>query len=118
MAARETARPEESIDPFKDCRDHVPATEGGVGKSTLFRSPALLLGLNALAPGAEQAVHTHADQDKFYHVLEGRGSFTVGDEIREAGPGALVWAPAGAPHGVRNPGAERLVLLVGIAPAP
>jgi len=101
-----------------DYRAQIPDKPGGVGKATLFRSDNLLLGLNALAPGAEQAVHTHPGQDKFYHVLEGRGSFTVGDEVQEAGPGEVIWAAAGAPHGVRNDRSERLVLLVGIAPAP
>jgi mannose-6-phosphate isomerase-like protein (cupin superfamily) len=103
---------------FKDYRDHAPTGSAGVGKSTLFRSEHLLLGLNGLGPGAEQAVHAHEGQDKFYHVLEGRGRFTVGEEVRDAGPGHVVWAPAGVLHGVRNDGAERLVLLVGIAPAP
>ena len=37
---------------------------------------------------------------------------------RSVGAGAVVWAPAGAPHGVRNEGAERLTLLVCIAPPP
>ena len=106
------------MDAFKEYRDHVPSKPGGVGKSTLFQSPRILLGLNGLEPGAEQAVHAHADQDKFYHVLEGRGVFTVGSEVREAGPGAVVWAPCGVDHGVKNRGSERLVLLVGIAPAP
>lgn len=103
---------------FKDYREHAPSADSGVGKATLFKSPRLLLGLNGLAPGAEQTVHTHEGQDKFYAVLEGRGRFTVGDEVREAGPGQVVWAPSGVVHGVKNSGSERLVLLVGIAPAP
>ena len=105
-------------DLFKDWRKSVPASEEGVGKATLFRSDHLLLGLNSLSPGVEQAVHRHEGQDKFYHVLEGRGEFTVGEEVQEAGAGEVVWAPAGVDHGVRNRAAERLVLLVGIAPAP
>ena len=109
---------EDTSEDFKDWRAHVPEKAGAVGKTTLYRSPHLLLGLNALAPGTEQAVHTHEGQDKFYHVLEGRGEFTVGQVVREAGPGEVVWAAAGVLHGVRNPGSERLVLLVGIAPAP
>ena len=103
---------------FKDYRDHVSAKAGGVGKATLFRTPQLLLGLNTLDPGVEQAVHTHQGQDKFYHVIEGRGLFTVGTTQREAGPGEVVWAPSGVDHGVRNDGSERLIPLVGIAPAP
>ena len=107
-----------SAESVKDYRGHVPEAANGFGKSTLFRSDRLLLGLNRLEPGAEQTVHTHAGQDKFYQVLEGRGVFTVGTDVREAGPGEVVWAPSGVLHGVRNDTRERLVLLVGIAPAP
>jgi quercetin dioxygenase-like cupin family protein len=106
------------VEAIKDYRSHVPSKDGGVGKATLFQSTRLLLGLNCLEPGVEQRVHTHEGQDKFYHVLEGRGEFTVGDAVREAGAGRTVWAPAGVVHGVRNRGEERLVLLVGIAPSP
>lgn len=100
---------------FTDYRAHVGAREGKHHKATLFQSPRLLLGLNCLEPGQEQHVHSHEDQDKFYFVLEGAGEFTVGDEIRSAGPGMTVWAPAGVPHGVVNRGGERLVILMGIA---
>ncbi len=103
---------------FKNYRDHVPIRPGKVGKETLFESSRLLLGLNALEPRVEQSVHTHAEQDKFYHVLEGEGEFTVGAEVRSAGPGEVVWAPAGVEHGVRNGGERRLVLLVGMVPPP
>jgi mannose-6-phosphate isomerase-like protein (cupin superfamily) len=106
------------VEAIKNYRSHVPSKDGGVGKSTLFQSTHLLLGLNCLEPGVEQRVHTHEGQDKFYHVLEGCGEFTVGDTLQEAGAGHTVWAPAGVLHGVRNRGEERLVLLVGIAPSP
>ena len=107
-----------NLETIKDYRSHIPRKDGGVGKATLFQSARLLLGLNCLEPGVEQRVHTHEGQDKFYHVLEGRGEFTVGDEVREAGVGHTVWAPSEVLHGVRNRGEERLVLLVGIAPSP
>lgn len=87
-------------------------------KSTLFQSSRLLLGVNCLEPGQVQAVHEHAGQDKFYLVHEGRGRFRVGDAEFEAGPGEVVWTPAGVPHGVENPGPGRLTVVVGIAPAP
>jgi quercetin dioxygenase-like cupin family protein len=102
----------------KDYRDHQPEDPVAFEKVTLFRGEHLFLGLNRLEPGAEQAVHTHARQDKFYHVVEGRGLFTVGEVTREAAPGTSVWAAAGVPHGVRNDGDGVLVLLVGIAPPP
>jgi quercetin dioxygenase-like cupin family protein len=98
--------------------DHAGARPEKFYKTTLFRSDALMLGLNCLEPGQVQAPHDHADQDKFYYVVEGRGRFWVGEERVEAGPGELVWTPAGLVHGVANEGDVRLTLLVGIAPAP
>jgi quercetin dioxygenase-like cupin family protein len=87
-------------------------------KTTLFSSPRFLLGLNCLEPGQAQAPHQHADQDKFYFVLEGQGTFSLGTETIPAGKGNAVWAAAGMVHGVANTGGDRLVLLVGIAPSP
>ena len=98
--------------------ERVGASPTRFYKTTLFSGDFLMIGLNCLEPGQVQPVHDHADQDKFYAVMEGVGVFTVGDVEQEAGPGAVVWAPAGLPHGVRNDGAERLVLLMGIAPPP
>jgi len=98
--------------------DHAGAREDKYFKTTLFRGDALLLGLNCLEPGQVQAAHDHADQDKFYYVIEGEGRFQVGDEVAVAGEGQVVWAPAGVVHGVTNDGEARLTLLVGIAPAP
>lgn len=87
-------------------------------KTTLFQAEHLMIGLNCLEPGQVQQVHEHSDQDKFYYVIEGVGQFTVGDEVTDAGPGHVVWAEAGVPHGVENKAAERLTVLVGIAPSP
>ncbi len=106
------------MDYFADYRAHVGARDGRHFKSTVFRGQRLLVGVNCLEPGQAQEEHTHDDQDKFYIVQEGRGRFSVGDTGFEAKPGAIVWAPAGARHGVVNAGPERLVLFVGMAPPP
>ena len=106
------------MDHLKDYRASVGSDPAKFFKSTIFQSKRLLLGLNCLEMGQEQNVHSHADQDKFYLVLEGQGAFTVDATPIEANPGEVVWAPAGVPHGVINRVEERLVLLVGIAPAP
>jgi quercetin dioxygenase-like cupin family protein len=71
-----------------------------------------------LLPGQEQARHDHPDQDKFYLVHEGTGRFELGEERFDGGPGDVIWAPAGVPHGVRNETGERLVVLVGMGPPP
>jgi quercetin dioxygenase-like cupin family protein len=98
--------------------DHTGTSSAKFYKTTLFRGDALLLGVNCLEPGQQQAAHDHADQDKFYYVVEGNGYFHVGDDWFDAGPGEVIWAPAGFIHGVTNRGDVRLTLLVGIAPAP
>ena len=85
-------------------------------KTTLWQGEHVMIGLNCLEPNQSQAVHAHQGADKFYFVLEGCGRFTVGDEEREAAAGTLVVAPQGVPHGVTNTGAERLSLLIAIAP--
>ena len=103
---------------FIDCHDRVGSNPDKFFKSTLFQSSHLLIGLNCLEPGQTQNTHTHTDQDKFYFVIEGMGEFVVGEETKEAGVGCIIWASAGAPHGVTNAGEHRLVLLVGIAPEP
>jgi mannose-6-phosphate isomerase-like protein (cupin superfamily) len=101
---------------FTDYRTKTGAAPEKFFKSTLAESRNLLLGLNCLEPGQTQSVHAHEGQDKFYFVVEGAGDFTVGDEQQRCGPGFTVLAPAGIDHGVSNAGAQRLVLLVGIAP--
>lgn len=106
------------MDYFKDYRDFVGSRPEKFFKSTLFESGKILLGLNCLDPGQEQAVHSHEGQDKFYFVLEGSGEFTVGDTVQAASEGMTVWAPEGVDHGVRNVMDTRLVVLVGMAPAP
>lgn len=83
-------------------------------KIDCFQSERLLVGLNCFEPGQTQAVHTHAGADKFYVVLSGKATFVVGDATAAAGPGDLVLAPAGVPHGVERAD-ERTVVLVGIA---
>ena len=87
-------------------------------KVNLFDSPRMFCDIYCFEPGQEQALHAHDDADKIYCVLEGKGTIAVGDEQREMGPGYAVLCPPGAPHGVVNSGAERLVLLVFMAPHP
>jgi quercetin dioxygenase-like cupin family protein len=103
---------------FIDWQDHVGSQPEKFFKTTLWQGEHVMVGLNCLEPGQTQAVHAHQGADKFYLVLEGNGSFTVGDEERSAGAGTVVVAPAGIPHGVTNAASERLALLVAIAPPP
>ena len=86
-------------------------------KVDVLRGQYLFVGLNCFEPGQSQKSHVHAGSDKFYVVLSGKARMIVGDEIREAHAGTLVWAPADRPHGVVE-ALERTVMLVAMAPPP
>ena len=103
---------------YVDWTERVSIDPAGPTKADLWRGERLFAGLNCLAAGQEQRLHTHAEAEKLYLVLRGRGAFVVGGELFEAGEGAMVPAPAGVPHGVRNGGGEPLVLLTFMAPPP
>lgn len=89
-----------------------------MGKTTLFRSEHLLVGLNAFEPGQQHKLHTHAGMDKVYQVLEGRGTFLLVDQELAMEPGMMLIAPQDIPHGIHNPGPDRLLVLTILAPAP
>jgi quercetin dioxygenase-like cupin family protein len=101
-----------------DPRDAAEWRSDRMGKSTLWRSERLLLGVNAFEPGQAHAAHAHEGQDKVYVVIEGRGRFLLGDREHELGPGDVLVAPAGIEHGVENPGGERLLVLAALCPPP
>jgi quercetin dioxygenase-like cupin family protein len=98
--------------------DHAGYAAGKMGKSTIFESPRLLVGLNAFEPGQQHALHAHAGQDKLYYVLEGEGQFLLDGHTLPMTAGELLIAPDGVPHGVLNSGSSRLLVLAVLAPAP
>ena len=60
-------------------REHAEWRPDKMGKSTLFESPRVLVGLNAFEPGQSHALHAHAAMDKVYQVVEGEGVFLLED---------------------------------------
>lgn len=104
----------EAISPM----DHAVFNADKMGKATLFRSDRVLVGLNCFEPGQEHTLHTHAGQDKVYHVLSGTGVFLLEHGEVPMREGTMLVAPDGVPHGIRNTSAERLVVLAVLAPAP
>jgi mannose-6-phosphate isomerase-like protein (cupin superfamily) len=103
--------------PFRP-QDHAVYDDGKMGKSTLFQSDRLLVGLNAFEPGQEHKLHAHAGMDKVYHVLAGSGVFLLEGREVPMTAGTMLIAPEGMPHGVRNTGSERLLVLAILAPSP
>jgi quercetin dioxygenase-like cupin family protein len=89
-----------------------------MGKSTIFQSERVMVGLNAFEPGQEHALHAHSGMDKVYQVVQGKGLFLLEDSEVEMDEGMLMVAPEGVPHGIRNAGSDRLLVLAILAPAP
>jgi mannose-6-phosphate isomerase-like protein (cupin superfamily) len=106
------------MDVFKDARAAAAFASDKMKKVNLFDTERMFCDVYGLNPGQEQAAHAHAGSDKVYFVLDGMGTFRIGDEERDVGSGHAVLAPAGASHAVRNPGPDRLTLLVFMAPKP
>jgi quercetin dioxygenase-like cupin family protein len=98
--------------------EHAVWRDDKMGKATLFRSDRLLVGLNAFEPGQEHRLHAHEGMDKVYQVLEGEGAFLLEGGEEPMAAGTLLVAPSGVPHGIRNTGTGRLLVLAVLAPAP
>ena len=98
--------------------DHAVFSPGGMGKSTLFASPQLLVGVNAFEPGQAHALHAHAGMDKIYPVLSGEGRFLLDGATSRCAP-ATSWSPRPTCRtACDNTGAGRLIVLAVLAPGP
>ena len=89
-----------------------------MGKTDVARGRHLFAGLNAFEPGQLHEPHAHCDRDKLYVVMEGRGELTIGEESTTVAPGDVALAEADVVHSLRNPGPERLVVLIVMGPPP
>ena len=98
--------------------EHAHYSADKMGKSTLFQSDRLLVGLNAFEPGQSHALHAHIGMDQVYSVIEGEGAFLLEGRELPMRAGDLLVAPEGVPHGVKNTGSSRLLVLAILAPAP
>jgi mannose-6-phosphate isomerase-like protein (cupin superfamily) len=99
-------------------KEHAKFSAEKMAKIALATTPRVQLDLYCLEAGQAQTPHAHADQDKIYLVLEGRGRVVVDgrEEILESGEATV--APAGRAHGLLNIGEGRLLALVVVAPPP
>ena len=87
-------------------------------KIPVFESAKYFFDVYCLKPGQDQRVHTHAESDKIYFVVQGKATFHIAGDERELGAGQTVIARPNEAHGVRNASGEDLVLLVFMTPRP
>ena len=59
-----------------------------------------------IAPGDRIPLHVHRDDELV--IVHGHGRYRLGDDERDVADGAVVFIPAGVPHGLSNPGREPL----------
>jgi quercetin dioxygenase-like cupin family protein len=98
--------------------EHAVYSAEKMGKSTIFQTSRLLVGLNAFEPGQQHALHAHAGQDKVYLVIEGEGLFLLEGRDLPMRAGDMLAAPDGVAHGIRNNGTTRLLVMAILAPSP
>lgn len=106
------------MEKFKKIADAMKFGPDKMKKNGVFETEGMFCDLYCFEPGQSQNVHTHEGSDKIYFVLQGRGRFQIGAEERDLREDEIAIAPSGEKHGVGNPGPERLVLLVFMAPKP
>jgi len=87
-------------------------------KVNLFETERMFCDVYCFEPGQDQAAHKHQGADKIYYVLEGKAIVQIGGERRELTPGMVAHAESGEEHAVKNPGPDRLLMLVFMAPRP
>lgn len=61
-----------------------------------------------IAPNDACAFHVHSGKTETWLVVDGHGVAQVGDRTFEVGPGDVIIAPSGTPHGLTNTGTNPL----------
>ena len=68
-------------------------------------------------PGMGIPLHTHANEDELFFVIEGAMQFQIGDQTVEAPAGTAAWLPRGLPHSFKAVGETPATASVTILPA-
>jgi mannose-6-phosphate isomerase-like protein (cupin superfamily) len=95
--------------------ENGPHNGGGqtVGYSFFKSTPGLKLVFRkrVLKPGSGIGYHEQKE-DEIYYVLSGRGVMTLDGKAVDVGPGTAVLTRPGSSHGLKQVGAEDLVILI------
>jgi len=99
-------------------RGRVIKDDSGVVARAIYSAPEAMVVHIAVQPGGFVAPHVTPVDMEFF-VIEGRGTFILGEESTEAGAGTLIPSPRGVPHGMRNagPGVLRVLAIKNPRPA-
>jgi quercetin dioxygenase-like cupin family protein len=82
--------------------------EGPVGGPLTFKvrgeqtNSAMTALENVIPPGEGPPLHTHANEDESWYVIEGALRFKLGGDVHLAPAGSFVFVPRGTPHCFQN----------------
>lgn len=85
--------------------DELPLTN-----VSLFQEEAFSACLLGFLPGQVLPRHSHEHEHEVFDVLAGSGTIWLDGESIEAGPGTIVFVPAGVEHGFENSGSEHWLI--------
>ena len=85
----------------------VSVARSGVTRKS-FSGEGATLAWGSLTPGHEPRPHTHPHEQIVY-IVSGHGTFTVGEETAEVGPGDMLVVPSGVLHFAGAAGDEPMV---------
>lgn len=97
--------------------------EGPVGGPLTFKvrgeqtDSALTALENVIPPGQGPPLHTHANEDESWYVIDGELRFKLGGELHRAPAGSFVFVPRGTPHCFQNVADAPARILVMFTPA-
>lgn len=86
-----------------------------IGREMLSDKPEMRIALMCLEPGQELTPHK-APLRLMMYVVEGKGSFTVGDETIEAAEKTCILCDPMTPHGFKADKGSRLVVMAVVTP--
>lgn len=82
------------------------------------QSGGALFAMEGYVPnGAGPPPHIHSREDEAIYVLEGELEVQLGDDVRTASRGDLVWLPKGVPHRFTNVSGKPMRMILSFVPA-
>lgn len=96
--------------PFR-LKDQVEYQPGQVSSKTLVQNDKVSMTIFSFDKGEEISTHT-SNGDAMVTVLEGKGRFTVGDDVFVLGQGETLIMPQNVPHAVYGEEPFKMLLTI------
>ncbi|OGB92135.1 MAG: hypothetical protein A3G35_11730 [candidate division NC10 bacterium RIFCSPLOWO2_12_FULL_66_18] len=78
---------------------------------------SFVMGFTSIEPGTGTVLAQHPEEEAYY-LLRGRARAMVGGEVKEVGPGTVIFIPSNARHQIDSLGPEPLEFVWTTSPQP